>query len=723
MWSLNKEQINKIRIQKNYIICILIIFNLFLSITFGLFQKYWYAYVLVLALGSSIQTLTCINLLFYKIYTSFSKTKIQDRNNLNVNTPKSYVYVVPCYNESQEELTRTLDSIANQTPHNPIDKKLIFIICDGKVKGKNNSTSTDKILIEKILYNSIVPLNSISKENIYPDFQYKTWDYTFQSCDIYVGNYCHIPYILIIKNSNYGKRDSLVLLRRILYYYNKWFISQKKQFEFIFSEWYNNNMWEIITSYLKSILNSPIKYIIGTDADTILDKDCTLQLITSIEKDDNIMGCVGLVDIDASCNWWSPYVMYQKAEYLYSQFLKRQHQSLITKKVNCLSGCVQILRISNETCGPRILSEFNKLPIYSTNILDHIRSYASEDRNHVCLMLSYYPYVKTIQNLKAIAYTIVPNNWEVFLSQRRRWSLGATSNDILLLSLKGIFFWEKIIALTNILTFSTGPFIVVATAFFIRAIILNKSILMLYLALILIIPFIYGITVPYMRKLSWKSTLYYVVCFLYFHIIGPLVNLAIFSYSLSQLDKINWGKTRSIAKIDKNLKDDNNKNNLDITRIENKKIENIETQYNNKNDKNDKNNFDILIETIDPIFNKEKIGNILLYNNLIDSDQKINIDNKHQIYLDTTFWNLECDSEIDVSNNCNNSNSTNLILSNISSISSNIQIDINIDIDNNSNIIIPKFELKIPKLELKSQSEDYIEVKDYHTSEYLEIAN
>jgi chitin synthase len=43
-----------------------------------------------------------------------------------------------------------------------------------------------------------------------------------------------------------------------------------------------------------------------------------------------------------------------------------------------------------------------------------------------------YPYIQTIQSLNALAYTKVPSNLKVFLSQRRRWSLGATMNDLLL---------------------------------------------------------------------------------------------------------------------------------------------------------------------------------------------------------------------------------------------------------------------------------------------------
>ena len=74
-----------------------------------------------------------------------------------------------------------------------------------------------------------------------------------------------------------------------------------------------------------------------------------------------LVGVVGIVDIVK--NWYNPLVMYQYCEYLYAQFLKRKTQSVITNKVNCLSGCVQILKVCEENCGEIILSTFNYCPI------------------------------------------------------------------------------------------------------------------------------------------------------------------------------------------------------------------------------------------------------------------------------------------------------------------------------------------------------------------------
>ena len=140
-------------------------------------------------------------------------TKI-DSNKIYRTIPVNLIYLVPCYNESQTELTDTLDSLSEQLSTQPQDKKLLIIICDGKVKGSGNNKKTSKIITEDILNNN--------NKTIILD-AYQTWDKTNNNLDIYTGKYKNLDYILLIKEKNYGKRDSLVLIRRLIYCYNKVF--------------------------------------------------------------------------------------------------------------------------------------------------------------------------------------------------------------------------------------------------------------------------------------------------------------------------------------------------------------------------------------------------------------------------------------------------------------------------------------------------------------------
>jgi chitin synthase len=339
-----------------------------------------------------------------------------------------------------------------------------------------------------------------------------------------------LPFVLCAKDENRGKRDSLVLVRRLCLRYNTSGVS------WIFGRVF----W-----------GQKIDYIIGLDADTTLADECAYHLIEGIEANTNIYGCVGYVDVagarEGGWRRYLPFNWYQYAEYMFAQCLKRQAQSCLTGKVSCLSGCNQILRVAEETCGEDLLKVFNRQPAPNEDILTQIRAYASEDRNHVGLMLSMYPHVQTTQALQATAYTQVPQSVAVFLSQRRRWNLGAGANDLLLVTLPHINVFERISAAVNVLTYAVNPFIFVATIWFLKALLTNPTMLILYLSIIMLIPLCYIVLIPiFVRPLPFREALYFYGGMLLFLSTGTLVNLATYFYSLTYMDEISWGKTRRL---------------------------------------------------------------------------------------------------------------------------------------------------------------------------------
>jgi len=511
--------------QQKYIILFCIgSLNFGLIYTFVLFNKVWYAYLCFLAMASVLNASASLLNLGYKM--------LHPATNTYRLTPKNYIYVIPCYNESEAELRGSLHSLIEQRIVKG-DTRAIVIICDGKVQGSGNTESTDQILLHL--------LNFADSAGAGVRHEYVTWDGTANGICSYSGEYTYhgetVPILLLIKEKNVGKRDSLVLIRRACYLYNTNAYAQV-----------NDTFFQHFWAELAMVYNDRIDYIIGIDADTIFDYNCSYELIQGIERDENIHGCVGFVDIYPQMNFASLFVFYQYAEYMFAQCLRRQAQSNITQKVSCLSGCNQILRISAETCGETILQVFNYLPLEEDHIFKHIRSYASEDRNHVCNMLSLYPAVKTTQTLKAISYTVVPTSIAVFLSQRRRWNLGANTNDMLLVVLPGINIFERILACVNVFTFTCTPFVAVATVYFIISILSEPTLLMLYLSILLFIPFFYSFLIPIcIKPLSFKDALYYYLSYLFFVSCSGVVGLTSFSYALLKMDVIKWGKTRLIA--------------------------------------------------------------------------------------------------------------------------------------------------------------------------------
>jgi chitin synthase len=240
-------------------------------------------------------------------------------------------------------------------------------------------------------------------------------------------------------------------------------------------------------------------------------------------------------------------VLYQYAEYHIAQSLRRYTQSNITGKVSCLSGCNQILKICTETCGKAILDKFNYLPLETDDIFKHIRSFASEDRNHVCQMLSMFPHVKTKQNMCAVAYTTVPTSLSIFFSQRRRWSLGATTNDLLLTYLPGINIFERISAVVNCMNYVLSPFICIASVILIKSFIEGVTYLMLMLGIIMIIPQCYYILIPLFQGFYFRQSLYFYLSYIVFLCLAIPTNMCIFLNSVFNMDVLKWGKTRSIS--------------------------------------------------------------------------------------------------------------------------------------------------------------------------------
>lgn len=519
----------RLKLQKYAIVASITAVNALLITTFVVYEHNWYAFLPFLLPASLITAFSSLLNMLYKMgWPHPTPHRLE---------PKNYLYVVPCYNESAAELRASLHSLMEQRLVKD-DNRLILIICDGKVKGAGNALTTDAIL--KVLLH-------IEGEGAYYD--YPTWDGTTNRLCAFQVMYTYkretVPLILLVKDRNYGKRDSLVIARRICYAFN----TAPTERESYLSH---------LVANLAPVFTQPIDYIIGIDGDTVFDYNCTYELIQGIEEDATIHGCVGFVDVEPQMPAYSPFVMYQYAEYMYAQCLRRQAQCNITNKVSCLSGCNQILRVSEETCGEKILQIFNYKPTDTDNILTHIRSYASEDRNHVCNMLSLYPHVKTTQTLKAIAYTVVPMSVSVFLSQRRRWNLGANTNDILLTYLPGIHLFERILAFVNVLTFAISPFIYVATIYFIRAIVTGPTMLMLYLSIILFFPLFYTLLIPlFIKPLAFKATLYYYVAYVFFVTLAGGVSLICYLNAILKMDVLTWGKTRAIETLQTTAEEEN----------------------------------------------------------------------------------------------------------------------------------------------------------------------
>jgi len=624
-----------IRYQKYIILSFVLSINIVLSVFIILYHNLWYIFIGILGLASFINSINVLLIIFFNIYKfiinkikcinesnddsnkSNNSKEITKNTNSNIANASKYIYVLPCYNETEKELRNTIKSIYRQIKVNQ-HVKILIIVCDGKISNTKHSMKTNKILT------NIIFKQYITKSYVFNN-AYKTWAAEWNDLEIHTGILYNMKFIILVKSHNLGKRDSLTLIRRMTYYYNKYKdvlnISDVSDVshEYNLIEYYKyftpkfihfiedafdieNNEFKFANNDISIINIKPIDYIIGTDADTVLDINCSNELIISITNaDENTFGVVGFVDIIKS---WNPLIIYQYCEYLYAQCLKRYAQSIITKKVSCLSGCVQLIKVCKETCGNVILDKFNYLPFKEENIFKHIRSYASEDRNHICLMFDLYPYVKTIQNMNAVSYTNVPNTIMKFIRQRKRWCAGANCNDLLLVINGNHNKWERIQSFVNVFIFTVSLFVFISTVLFIISIVNNRSLLMLILASIMILPAIYSLLIPFIiydnskksegdnngsdndkddttqlneripnflvnkinnvyKNSKLYNIIYYYSGFIIYYALGSILSLVVYLYTFYYLDDLNWNSKKiSNDVIDVNDQiEDNNSNN------------------------------------------------------------------------------------------------------------------------------------------------------------------
>lgn len=518
--------------QKVFIFTLWLFINLALIVPSIIFSEYWYIFIVPLSLSTSFNALSVLLIVAVRIKNLFIKPKKAEKSEYS---KKTLAFLVPCYNENEKELNNTINSLTAQTDIEN-NKKMLFIVCDGHVKGPDSQTTTNNIL--KTIFKDDF------KEARYFKNAYTTWSNDKNSLELLYGTIKNIPFIVFIKDSNVGKRDSLVLIRNLVYNYSKKIYNNLLTDEF--QSFFNN--------YVENCGIDNFDYIIGTDADTVFDKQCTSKLLEEIDWDTNTHGVVGFVHVSPEMPKWSPWTIYQFTEYIIAECLRRVQQSIVTNKVSCLSGCVQILRVSEETCGEKILKAFNKCPKKEDNVWRHILSFASEDRNHVCIMLHMYPHVKTRQSLTAKAYTTIPTNIKVFRSQRRRWSLGATSNDLLLTYKSGINLYERIGAMFNVLTYIMSLFIFVATILFYYSIFTHPSLMMLYLSSVIFVPILYEICIVFWFPFDSKLDIFrFLVGLIVYLVFGALVNIMVSTYSIANVDCFKWGKTRVAAQEQENI--------------------------------------------------------------------------------------------------------------------------------------------------------------------------
>jgi cellulose synthase/poly-beta-1,6-N-acetylglucosamine synthase-like glycosyltransferase len=326
---------------------------------------------------------------FNMIYNKITK-RYSELPNLELSDEIEHIVAfVPAYEESIEQVAKTIDSILNSKrgPH----YILPVLISDGK----NNY---DNLMITETVKN----------------YSYQSW--TTHTIDLIVSygtrNDKHI--VSITKQLNLGKKDSIILMHD-LFNYTRYNLTTA-----------NQQLREQIRQDISEIFKvSDFDYLFCTDADTIIDEHAIVCLVDTL-KTKNATAVSGIVNVNKTNGtfFWNHI---QNIQYLYGQFIRRTNEDLVNQ-VLCLPGCISIVKIDE--------SFKDTLELYSTlpneqNLFETNVQSMGTDRRFTSAIIYTTNGAKILQDTRAHAYTIPPQSFGQFLSQRKRWSHNMFFNSIL----------------------------------------------------------------------------------------------------------------------------------------------------------------------------------------------------------------------------------------------------------------------------------------------------
>ncbi|KAF9205578.1 hypothetical protein BGZ49_003832 [Haplosporangium sp. Z 27] len=460
------------------------------------------------------------------------------------------VLLVTCYSEGESSLRTTIESLA--ATEYPDNKKLLFIICDGIITGSGNDRSTPEIC------SSLLELDPAFETDPTPQSYIAVAAGVKQHnrAKVYAGYFRwknrRVPTVLIVKcgneaehdkpkAGNRGKRDSQLILMN--------FFSRVT---------YNDRMtpldYELFRKiqHLMQVAPDRFEIVLMVDADTKVYPSSLRLLLNCMNNDPLIMGLCGETKIANKRQSWVTAI--QVFEYYISHHLGKGFESVFGG-VTCLPGCFCMYRLKARKgddwvpiiTKPEIVQE------YSQNIVETLHQknllLLGEDRFLTTLMLRNFPNRKMMFMPQAICKTVVPDEFSVLLSQRRRW-INSTIHNLLELvlvrNLCGTFcFSMQFVILMELIGTVVLPVAMILTF----VLIVNLSLIhisnLAQAAPLILLVFV--LTMPAVLILFTTRKLIYVAWMFVYLLALPVWNFILPLYAYWHFDDFSWGETRKVA--------------------------------------------------------------------------------------------------------------------------------------------------------------------------------
>lgn len=446
------------------------------------------------------------------IYRHFRPDIYKNIPPINSEEPGQYnvVAFIPTYTETIEQIVKTVDSVLQN------NTQLVCLI--------NDSERSD---VSDIVHNVLLIKHA----------SYISWKQSdiYVQCDIIFGTRNHKNIIVINKNQNLGKKDSIILCNNLFNVPSA-----------------NRELRESILLDIANLFHLyEFHYIFCTDADTIIENNVIKCLVDSIEKRNALASC-GIVNVNMSHStinndkqiFWNNI---QHFQYIYGQYMRRMNEDLFNQ-VLCLPGCVCMLKICNNYKDA--ITMYSQTSDESNFILSCVQYLGTDRRLTSSLIFTYdkndieHEKPKIVFDTRSNAYTSPPSDFNSFIRQRKRWCQNMFFNTVNNIYGRNVHLMLRFFSIIDILRQSLVYFRLFNTIFFVYLLATTFSStnivqLVPYIVILSYPAFVFCVYALFNSRLRQQYITLLIMLVLN-KVLSFLTNIIIFTVMLSSIGHTNW---------------------------------------------------------------------------------------------------------------------------------------------------------------------------------------
>ncbi|KAH6681143.1 chitin synthase [Plectosphaerella plurivora] len=461
--------------------------------------------------------------------------------NIPENIDKFIMCQIPAYTEDEDSLRRAIDSAARM--HYDDKRKLLVVVCDGMIIGQGNDRPTPRIVLDILGVSETIDPEPLSFESLGEGLKQHNMGKVYSGLYEVQGHI--VPFLVLVKvgkpsevsrPGNRGKRDSQMVIMRFL----------------------NRVHYNLPMSPLELEIYHQIRNIIGVnptfyefmfqiDADTVVAPDSATRMVSTFLRDTRVIAVCGETALSNSKS--SFITMIQVYEYWISHNLTKAFESLFGS-VTCLPGCFTMYRIRAAETGKPLFVSREVVDAYACIRVDtlHMKNllHLGEDRYLTTLLLKFHNKYKTKYIFRAQAWTIAPDSWQVFMSQRRRWINSTVHNLMELMPMAQLCgfccFSMRFVVFVDLISTIVQPVTLVYLVYLVVILVMNPG--RIPVTAFILLAAIYGLqAIIFILRRKWEMIGWMILYILAI----PVFSFGLPLYAFWHMDDFAWGNTRVVA--------------------------------------------------------------------------------------------------------------------------------------------------------------------------------